>query len=515
MVLRSSLLFAQLLQAHVATRAALDHLGAWILRQPAPDQRAVLALVGLECDWQAADALMAVAEDGDVQDGLLAAAAVSHAAGRIRRSEWTALAGGVVPWLPALAPASDLLAAHLAGMATAIGVGLTPIQRQRQEQLGAFAANVLQPQLPESDDPVLPTGALVLEMAGQQAWQRSVPAAYGGQPVPLLDQILDAQGFAEAGPVIGALAGHPVMAIQALLQAGTESQRQAWLPGLVTGEALATVAAREAQSGDDPAGWTTTARQHDDGWILDGSKPAVWFAGPAHWLAIAARLGQGQGQGEVAWFIVPKPQLAGPVWQWEAPEGGRIDARLSAGPAPGGMVRHDLHVRGLRLPAGARLGDGTSPDQGTIAYLVGWAHARLQMAGIALGLLQTAYEAVWRGTVSRCVAGRQGLDSALIRQYLAGLAWRIQAARQLTYRTARLAAPTAGAAALAQFAAARTCEHAVRLISQLLAEPGPADAGLWRSWRHLTALPVLAGSEDVLALGVIGPHLLRLPQAAT
>jgi (2S)-methylsuccinyl-CoA dehydrogenase len=500
MVLRASMLFAQLLQAHAATRAALDHFGAWILRQPAIDQRAVLALVGLEGDWQAADALLGVAEDGETRDVAMAAAAVSQVASRIRHSEWTAQAGGVVPWPPAVPPAADLLAPHLAGMAATVGVGLPAEVRVRQEQLAAFATNVLAPQLPDSDDPVVPTGALLLEMAGQGAWQRVVPAAYGGQsvwPQPL-DLVIDAQGFAEAGVVVGLLAGHPVMAVQALLHAGTEAQRQQWLPGLASGEALGTVAIREPGSGEDPAGWTLVARQQDGFWVLDGLKQAVWFAGPAHWVAVAARLGHAQG--DIGWFIVPKSPLSGPVWTWEAPDGGQIEARLTAGPAPGGMVRHDLQWRGVCLPAAARLGAEQAPGQGAAAYMAGWELARLQSAGVALGILQAGYEAIWRATVSRTIAGRQGLDSPVIRHYLAGLAWRIQAARQLTYRTARLPQHHAGACALAQVVAGRACGHAVRLISELLGEPGPADAALWRAWRQLTALPVLTGSPDILAL---------------
>jgi alkylation response protein AidB-like acyl-CoA dehydrogenase len=141
--------------------------------------------------------------------------------------------------------------------------------------------------------------------------------------------------------------------------------------------------------------------------------------------------------------------------------------------------------------------------------MAGWSLCRLQTAGVALGVLQQAYDAVWRGTVGRTVAGRQGLDSPVIRHHLAGLAWRIQAARQLTYRTARLPQRNAGSSALAQFVASRACGFAGRMIGELLAEPSHADASLWRSWRQTTALPILAGSDDILALSIIGPQLLQ------
>jgi (2S)-methylsuccinyl-CoA dehydrogenase len=380
--------------------------------------------------------------------------------------------------------------------------------------VAAFAANVLAPQLPEGDEPIVPTGALVMEMAGLGLWARAVPGAYGGQvPWPhALDLVLDAQGCGEAGAVVGLLAGQPCLAIQALLHVGTETQRQQWLPGLAAGQTLPALAAREWDGGEDPAGWTTVAREQDGAWVLDGDKAAVCFAGPAQALLIAAKLGHAQG--ELGWFIVPKPPMTGPVWQWGAPGGGQIEARLCPGPAPGGMVRHDLLLRGLRLPAEARLGGAAEPGQGAAAYLAGWTQARLQTAGVALGVLQAAYDAVWRAAVGRIVAGRQGLDSPVIRHHLAGLAWRLQAARQLTYRTARLAARSPGTAALAQAVATRACEHHARVVGQFLSEPSRGDAGLWRAWRQLTAMPVLAGSADVLALSVIGPSLLPLASSA-
>ncbi|MBC7545785.1 MAG: hypothetical protein H7338_23890, partial [Candidatus Sericytochromatia bacterium] len=211
MAIRTAPPFVHVLNLHTSARKAIDHLVTWLGHHAEVDQRAALALVGLEAEWQAADALIAVAEDGDARDEAMAAAAVLHTAQCIRSSDWTVQAGVPVLWLAPVAPLYDSLAPYLSGMHTAIGVGLQPEERERYQTVSAYAAGVLAPQVPDGEEPLLVTGSLLAELAGQGCWDRVIPHAYGGSvswPDPMTT-VVDGQALSEAGLAVGALAGHP------------------------------------------------------------------------------------------------------------------------------------------------------------------------------------------------------------------------------------------------------------------------------------------------------------------
>jgi 3-oxocholest-4-en-26-oyl-CoA dehydrogenase beta subunit len=58
-----------------------------------------------------------------------------------------------------------------------------------------------------------------------------------------------------------------------IAQFGTDAQRDAWLPGVVSGETVLTAALVEF--GADPLAPQTTATRDGDGWVLDGQKDCV------------------------------------------------------------------------------------------------------------------------------------------------------------------------------------------------------------------------------------------------
>ena len=115
----------------------------------------------------------------------------------------------------------------------------------------------------------------------------------------LLDLVLVAEEigrFVSPGPLV------PVNVVaDALTRRGTAAQRAAVLPGLVSGDAIATWAFAEANDGWDAAGVTLAAGQDGaDQWRLDGAKTFVQDAAIADWFLVTARTGDGLTQ-----FLVP------------------------------------------------------------------------------------------------------------------------------------------------------------------------------------------------------------------
>ena len=71
--------------------------------------------------------------------------------------------------------------------------------------------------------------------------------------------------------------------------AGTDEQKERWLPRLASGERLCAYALTESGSGSDSAAMRTTARLEGDDYVLNGSKRFITNAGVAHVYTVFAK----------------------------------------------------------------------------------------------------------------------------------------------------------------------------------------------------------------------------------
>jgi alkylation response protein AidB-like acyl-CoA dehydrogenase len=110
------------------------------------------------------------------------------------------------------------------------------------------------------------------------------------------------------GPYLATLG----LAVPALLAADDEEARQVYLPGIVDGTTVATLAVTEGADAEDagdiaPASTprvTTTARRTDGGWRLTGAKEYVLGGTDADLLLVTARIVTGLGPGGLSLFAV-------------------------------------------------------------------------------------------------------------------------------------------------------------------------------------------------------------------
>ncbi len=107
-----------------------------------------------------------------------------------------------------------------------------------------------------------------------------IPEAYGGLGLHTIDGCLMAEEFAWgcAGIATSVMGNH--LAALPLLIAGTEAQKQRWLPLLTSDLRFAAYACSEPAAGSDVAGMQTRIRQDGDDWILTGQKR--WITNGGH-----------------------------------------------------------------------------------------------------------------------------------------------------------------------------------------------------------------------------------------
>jgi alkylation response protein AidB-like acyl-CoA dehydrogenase len=83
------------------------------------------------------------------------------------------------------------------------------------------------------------------------------------------------------------------LAANTLLQSGDDAAKKAYLPGIASGETIATVAFTEPSGKWDEAGISMTATASGDGYTLNGTKSFVLDGTTASLIIVAARTGKG------------------------------------------------------------------------------------------------------------------------------------------------------------------------------------------------------------------------------
>jgi len=221
----------------------------------------------------------------------------------------------------------------------------------------------------------------------------------------------------------GAMGGHSVV-VKLIIAFGTEQQKQAYLPRMATGELRATMALTEPGGGSDLQAMRTTARRDGDSYVINGGKT---------WISNARR------SGLVALLCKTDPQAR--------PRHTGISILL-AEPGPGFTVSRDLPKLGYkgiesceltfddyRVPVAALLGE--REGEGFAQMMRGLEIGRIQVASRALGVGQAALEDALRYAQQRESFGKPIWQHQSIGNYLADMATKLTAARQLVLYAAR------------------------------------------------------------------------------
>jgi acyl-CoA dehydrogenase len=134
-----------------------------------------------------------------------------------------------------------------------------------------------------------------------------VPEQYGGLGSSYLDLCVVAEEMGRAlAPV--PFSSSVYLATEFLLEAGTEAQKGLWLPRLVTGQAIGTLAFAEAAGAVTPASIQVSARARSGNVRLKGHKTAVPDGGIADFAVVVARHAKGTGAEGISLYLVDLSQ---------------------------------------------------------------------------------------------------------------------------------------------------------------------------------------------------------------
>lgn len=249
----------------------------------------------------------------------------------------------------------------------------------------------------------------------------AIPEEYGGSPVSMPCYVEVTQELSRGWmSLAGAMGGHTVVA-KLLVLFGTEEQKRRYLPAMATGEIRATMALTEPGGGSDLQNMSTTALPSEgDGLTINGSKT---------WISNARRSGLIALLCKTDPAATPRHKGISVVLVEQGMTGLSVSRDL---PKLGykGVESCELIFEDCRVPASAILGG--EPGKGFAQMMKGLETGRIQVASRALGVATAALEDALRYAQERESFGQPIWKHQSIGNYLADMATKLTAARQLT-----------------------------------------------------------------------------------
>ncbi|HAE28797.1 MULTISPECIES: acyl-CoA dehydrogenase family protein [Hyphomonas] len=132
--------------------------------------------------------------------------------------------------------------------------------------------------------------SIVDEMKSLGLFGIAVPEEYGGLALDMETECLVAFELGQTSPAFRSVAGTNIgIGSQALVLFGTEEQKSKWLPGVASGDLIASFALTEPEAGSDAASLKTKAIRDGDHYVLNGTKRYITNANKADIFTVMAR----------------------------------------------------------------------------------------------------------------------------------------------------------------------------------------------------------------------------------
>ncbi|MCY7356076.1 MAG: acyl-CoA dehydrogenase [Rudanella sp.] len=204
---------------------------------------------------------------------------------------------------------------------------------------------------------------------------------------------------------------------------GTEEQKQKYLTKLSTGEQIGAFCLSEPEAGSDATSQATTAEDKGDYYLVNGTKNWITNGNSSGICLVIAQTDREKKHRGINALIVEKGTPGFSVGKKEDKMGIRASDT------------HSLLFTDVNVPKENRLGDDGFGFKFAMSTLNG---GRIGIAAQALGIAAGAYELSLKYSQERKAFGRQIFDHQAIQFKLAEMATKIEAARLLVYKAARL-----------------------------------------------------------------------------
>jgi glutaryl-CoA dehydrogenase len=223
-------------------------------------------------------------------------------------------------------------------------------------------------------------------------------------------------GIRSFASVQGALVMYPIYTF------GSEEQKAYWLPKLASGEEIGCFGLTEPDYGSNPGGLITTARETEDGWVLNGVKMWITNGSQATVSIIWAKTGDVDDAKSIRGFIVPTNAKGYSARDQK----GKLSLRASD--------TSEIHLNDVHVPK-----DAVLPKSGGVkSPLMCLTQARYGIAWGGIGAAMACYDEALSYSQNRIMFGKPIGQTQLQQERLADMLTEITKAQLLTLQLGRL-----------------------------------------------------------------------------
>ena len=268
---------------------------------------------------------------------------------------------------------------------------------------------------------------LIEQMKEMGIFGLAIPEPWGDAPVSMPCYALVTAELARGWmSLAGAMGGHTVVA-KLLLTFGTDEQKDQYLPRMATGEIRATMALTEPGGGSDLQAITTQARRDGSGdsaaYVINGTKTWITNSRRSQLIALLCKTDPNAEPKHRGVSILLVEHGPGLTVSRDLPKLGYK-----------GVESCELAFDDYRAPASALLGG--AEGQGFAQMMKGLETGRIQVASRALGVGRAAFDDALRYSQERESFGKPIWRHQSIGNYLADMATKWTAARELILHAA-------------------------------------------------------------------------------
>ncbi len=291
------------------------------------------------------------------------------------------------------------------------------------ETVRDFVDNEVRPQARELDHGNIYPEALIDTMKKMGIFGLAIPEPYGDLKVSTRCYAMVAEELARGWmSLAGAMGGHTVVS-KLILTFGTEEQKQRYLPRMATGELRATMALTEPGGGSDLMAMKTVARRDGDDYVINGTKTWITNARRSDLIALLVKTDPSASPAHKGISILLVEKGPGLVVSKDLPKLGYK-----------GVESCELSLADCRVPQDALL--GPVEGEGFAQMMRGLEVGRIQVAARATGVARAAFDDALRYSQDREASGKAIWKHQSVGNYLADMATKITAARQLLFYAA-------------------------------------------------------------------------------
>lgn len=319
----------------------------------------------------------------------------------------------------------------------------------------------------------------------------------GGLGLGYLEHVIACEEVSRASASVGLSYGaHSNLCINQIARWASPEQKAKYLPGLISGEHVGSLAMSEAGAGSDVVGMKLRADKVDGGYRLNGTKFWITNAAYADTLVVYAKSDPGAGSRGITAFLIEKDFTGFSIGQ-------KIDKMGMRGSPTAELVFDDCFVpdENVMGPAGGGVG----------VLMSGLDYERAVLSGIQLGIMQACLDTVIPYVRERKQFGKAIGTFQLMQAKVADMYVALSSARAYVYAVAR----SCDAGKTTRFDAAGAIllasENAVKVALEAVQALG--GAGYTKDWpverylRDAKLLDIGAGTNEIRRM-LIGRELI-------